>query len=85
VALGLFVYTVTGLVAYSYGRLHDRAEYRRAGFLLLAAVVLRLGLVDVWTMDLFWRIITFMVIGALFIATALFERQRDGSDTSESM
>ena len=42
--------------------------------MLLAGVIARLGLVDVWQMELFWRIITFFGVGTLFIATALLEK-----------
>ena len=74
VTIALFVYTVVGLVAYSIGRTQENAVYKRVGVLLLAAVVLRLGLVDVWVMETVWRIVTFLGIGLLFIGTALLER-----------
>jgi uncharacterized membrane protein len=84
VMAALFVYTVVGLVCYQYGRSAGRPDIRRAGMLLLGAVVLRLGLIDVWDMELLWRIMTFMGIGALFIVTALVERtQPPGSEAVE--
>ncbi|MBP6881800.1 MAG: DUF2339 domain-containing protein [Candidatus Pacebacteria bacterium] len=74
VTASLFVYTVSGLFAYSRGRETGSKVWRRIGVLLLATVILRLALVDVWGMDLVWRIVTFLGIGLLFIITALVER-----------
>jgi len=79
VTAALFTYTIFGLLAYVYGKRTEQQMFVRAGYLLLTAVVLRLALVDVWNMDPFWRIITFLGIGALFIMAALLERKPDGS------
>lgn len=76
VTLALFVYTLVGLFLYQYGHKVGKIELRRAGQLLLAFVVLRLLLVDVWEMELLWRIVTFLGIGILFIGTALLEKPR---------
>jgi len=46
--------------------------------------VLRLALVDVWNMDPFWRIITFLGIGALFIAAAFLERKPEEPVTTSN-
>jgi uncharacterized membrane protein len=74
VVVALFIYSVAGLLLYSYGRARGQAEVRYAGILLLVAVVLRLALVDVWNMEQIWKIVTFLGIGLLFILTALFEK-----------
>jgi len=74
VTIALFIYTIAGLVSYSYGRMTEHVAIKRVGVLLLATVVLRLGLVDVWSMEIIWRIVTFLGIGTLFILTALLER-----------
>lgn len=76
VTVALFVYTVAGLLAYSRGRMVGSKSWRRIGVMLLSAVILRLALVDVWGMDLVWRIFTFLGIGLLFIITALVERSQ---------
>lgn len=76
VTVSLFAYTITGLIAYSRGRTTNSKMWRRIGVLLLATVILRLALVDVWVMELVWRIVTFLGIGVLFIATALVERSQ---------
>lgn len=72
----LFVYAVTGLLMYVYGRVQEVDGMRIAAGFVLGAVVLRLLLVDVWQMEILWRVVTFVVIGALFIGTSLFERPR---------
>lgn len=73
-SIALFIYTVAGLGFHTYGRIHEMVALRRTGVLLLALVITRLALVDVWDMDPVWRIITFFGIGLLFIVTALLER-----------
>ena len=70
------MYTIVGLALYSYGRMNNVSHYKQAGIVLLGLVVLRLGLIDVWGMELLWRIVTFMGIGGLFIVTALLEGKR---------
>jgi uncharacterized membrane protein len=75
VTAALFTYTILGLLSYVYGKRSSQTMFVQAGYLLLTAVVLRLGLIDVWNMDPFWRIITFLGIGALFIIAALLERK----------
>lgn len=82
VTVALFVYTVAGLVSYSYGRVSKVNSWRHAGILMLGAVVLRLGLVDFWGMEPVWKIVTFLGIGLLFIVTALLERSQDNKNDS---
>lgn len=79
VTIALFIYTITGLTAYSYGRMTENTDIKHVGVLLLTTVVLRLGLVDVWSMEIIWRIVTFLGIGTLFIMTALLERPGSNS------
>ncbi|MCB9811199.1 MAG: DUF2339 domain-containing protein [Candidatus Nomurabacteria bacterium] len=78
VALSLFVFTVIGLGLYQYGKRTKRGDYKRAGQALLIFVVARLVIIDVWSMELLWRIVTFLGIGVLFITTALLEKQNAG-------
>lgn len=75
VSISLFVYTCAGLSLYVFGKRTNKTMYVRAGYLLLVAVVLRLGLIDVWDMEPVWQIITFLGVGALFIIAALFEKK----------
>ncbi len=83
VTIALFIYTVAGLFSYSRGRMTGSVVWKRVGVLLLSAVILRLALVDVWDMELVWRIFTFLGIGLLFIVTALLERPKENIIVSE--
>lgn len=73
ISLALFIYTVVGLFAYQYGKRKEKSDATYAGIALLSFVVLHLVLVDIWKMQLIWQVITFLGIGAMFIATALVE------------
>lgn len=70
VMISLAVYTVIGIMSYFFGKRNDRVVYRNYGAVLLILVVARLLLVDVWEMELAVRIVTFIVIGILFVSTA---------------
>lgn len=70
----LVVYTVVGLMAYSYGRMQAVTGMITYGGVLLAFVVGRLLIVDVWLMPLGARVVTFFLIGALLISTAFIGR-----------
>lgn len=81
VMVSLLVYTVAGLALYLLGSARSHRHLKLAGSILLIGVVLRLLLVEVWVMEVFWRIITFLAVGALFIAAALLERKDSASGT----
>jgi hypothetical protein len=74
VTAALLVYTLAGLIAYVYGNQMGDRSVKLAGILLLALVIGRLLLIEVWSMELLWRVVTFLGVGGLFIAAALFER-----------
>ena len=76
ISIALFVYTVVGLGLYVYGSSLTNKGIKYAGMALLVLVVLRLGLIDVWKLAIFWRIITFLGIGLLFMIAALFEKKK---------
>ena len=75
VTVALFVYTVAGLGLYVFGSSRIDKTIKYAGMTLLVLVVLRLGLVEVWNMDMIWRIVTFLGIGLLFMLAALLEKK----------
>jgi len=74
VMVSLFVYTIGGISAYVYGTITNKDILRLSGGGLLALVVLRLLLVDVWDMELVGRIITFFGIGLLLLSTAFIRK-----------
>ena len=74
--ISLVVYTIIGIATYLYGKTRERKMFLFYGAGLLGVVVLRLLLVDVWNMELTGRIITFFLIGILFISTAFLGRKK---------
>jgi hypothetical protein len=71
----LFSYTVIGLATYLTGDMQKRKIMYRFGLFLLIFVVGRLLIVDIWTMELTTRIITFFLIGILFMASVLLRKR----------
>ena len=80
--IALIIYTVLGIAAYIIGTRVSSKRLSLFGSLLLGGVVARLLLVEVWSMELVPRIITFFSIGTLLILTAFIRRQRKGSGDS---
>lgn len=70
----LVMYTLFGLFFYLTGRMHDHAEQRTYGAVVLGLVIARLLMVDVWGMELAGKIVTFLLIGTLLISTAFIGR-----------
>jgi hypothetical protein len=80
--ISLVIYTLVGLSLYFAGGVYTRKGMRVGGATLLGFVAARLLLVDVWDMDLAGRVITFFLIGALFISTAFYSRTHKPTATS---
>lgn len=76
VLLSLFVYTVVGLGTYFVGLFNMREVLKKYGAVLLMLVVLRLILVDVWHMELALRVVTFIILGVMFISTAFISKKQ---------
>lgn len=72
----LIIFTVAGLTAYFTGLYNNDIARKVYGTALLAFVVVRLIIVDVWAMELFGRVITFFAIGVLFMSTAFLTKKR---------
>ncbi|MBP7967545.1 DUF2339 domain-containing protein [Candidatus Woesebacteria bacterium] len=70
----LLVYSLIGLQAYVKGEHDNRKILYRFGMALLIFVVARLLVVEVWDMQLAMRIVTFFVIGLLFIGSVLIKK-----------
>ena len=66
----LVIYAITGIVIYIAGKLENHGKKMLTGGLLLAGVVVRLLLVEVWNMEVTARVIVFILIGILLIAAA---------------
>ncbi len=74
--VSLVVFTILGLSSFVYGRASQHIHFKYAGGILLAFVVGRLLLVDVWDMSLLERFITFFMVGILLISTAFYGRKK---------
>ncbi len=71
----LLVYSAIGLQSYVRGERDNRKILYRFGMALLIFVVVRLLVVEVWDMQLSMRIVTFFVIGLLFIGSVLIKKK----------
>ena len=76
VLFSLFIYTIVGLVSYFVGLFNEYHVLKRYGAVVLSLVVLRLILVDVWQMELALRVVTFIVLGVMFISTAFISKKQ---------
>lgn len=84
VGISLTIYAIIGLGCYIYGKVNQRLVYRNYGATLIILVVVRLVLIEVWDMDLVVRIITFFVIGLLFVATAFIGNDEKPVDVNQN-
>ena len=76
VMFSLVVYVLCGVATYFYGTFSSSSGLKVYGAALLLASVARLLLVDVWQMELPARILTFFIIGAIFLSTAFIRKQQ---------
>ncbi|MFZ2522554.1 MAG: DUF2339 domain-containing protein [Minisyncoccia bacterium] len=76
VLISLFIYTAIGLYLYLTGVYSVNNLTKSLGAIILLVVVVRLILVDVWKMDLVFRVITFILIGTMFISTAFLSKSK---------
>ena len=72
----LLIYTICGIAAYFSGLYSNDMARKTYGIILLAFVVIRLISVDVWQMELFGRVITFLAIGVLLMGTAFLTKRK---------
>lgn len=75
VMIALIIYTIIGLIVYFYGIIKEKILATYYGAFLIAFVVLRLLLVDLWNMEPNYRIVTLFLIGILLISTAFWGRK----------
>lgn len=74
VTLSLITYSLIGLALYIKGQTNDSRWLKKVGITILVLVVLRLLIIDVWDLALTGRIITFLIIGLLFMSTAFLTK-----------
>jgi len=76
VIISLVIYTVCGLYAYLYGKLHANKVILFYGGAILGFVVARLLFVEIWSMTIGGKIVTFFAIGALLMSTAFVGKKK---------
>ncbi|MFA6520348.1 MAG: DUF2339 domain-containing protein [Candidatus Paceibacterota bacterium] len=72
----LVIFTIFGLIAYFAGLYGKDMARRTYGATLLGFVVFRLIFIDVWDMELFGRVVTFLAIGVLLMSTAFITKNK---------
>ncbi|MBI4136809.1 DUF2339 domain-containing protein [Candidatus Roizmanbacteria bacterium] len=70
------LYTLIGLGTYVKGQIENRKVMNKFGLILLLFVVARLLIVEVWIMQLAWRIVTFFAIGLLLMGSVLIRKAK---------
>jgi uncharacterized membrane protein len=75
----LLIYAIAGIGCFSEGRQTGNSTLRLVGGALIALVTARLLLYEVWNMELTGRIITFTIMGLLFLSTAFLRKSPKGS------
>ncbi len=78
-AVSLIIYTLVGVKFYVNGINNHYLPYRIVGGILLVIVVGRLFLIEFWEMSIIVRIITFFVVGVLFISASFFVKSRNNN------
>jgi hypothetical protein len=74
--MALLVYTAIGIASYFSSKGKYAHTLHRFGQLVLAGVVARLLLVEVWSLDISGRIVVFAIVGIALISTAFAARNR---------
>lgn len=74
----LIVYTLAGLGIYMYGVTQESKGFRLYGSILIGFAIVRIVIIDVWSMELFGKVIVFIVVGALLMSTAFIAKKKPG-------
>ncbi len=73
-AVTLTIFTIVGIFMYMYGLKEQHLWTKRFGLTLTCFVIARLLLAEIWSMSLGPRIITFFIIGIIFIASVFVRK-----------
>lgn len=79
--ISLGIYTIAGILFYVVGKKLKQKMVRYLGLIFVWGVVARLVFVEVWAMSLVGKVITFFMVGGLFMGTAFLE-QGDDNDVN---
>ncbi len=75
--LALTIFTLIGVALFYLGLKKDQAVTKIYGMVVMSLVALRLVFVEVWDMSLIGRVVTFVIIGVLFMLTAFINKSKN--------
>ncbi len=78
--VSLIIFTAAGLGLYMAGKINESKGTVFYGSALSLFVIAHLILIDVWNMDLFGKVITFLVVGALLMASAFINKKNENHE-----
>ncbi len=78
--LSLVIYTIIGVLFYVRGRRDSYGFFKAIGGIFFAIVLFRLFFVEFWAMDIVGKIVTFFIVGTLFISTTFIGRKNNSND-----
>ena len=81
--ISLIIYTIIGVLLFYYGDKNSNLSIQKIGKILLAFVIIRLLIVEIWSMPRVARIVTFvsMILGVAIAVILLFVPQSEGGDS----
>ena len=74
--ISLLIYSLAGLYFYVKGELEQRKIFYRFGMSVLIFVVARLLIVEVWSMEISYRIVTFFLTGLMFTGSVILRKSK---------
>lgn len=74
--VALIIYTLAGIFFYVAGKMSDYRFYKIVGEIFFAIVLFRLFFYEFGNMGIEGKIITFFIVGALFVSTTFFGRKK---------
>ena len=80
--VSLVIFTIAGLSLYIAGKVRNSSGAVLYGSTLSLFVIAHLLLIDVWNMDLFGKVVTFLIVGALLMGSA-FIGNKSGNNESK--
>ncbi len=82
--LSLILFTLIGVVFYAMNKVSGKKMYYFISKSLFLVVLIRLFLVEFWMMNIAQKIVTFLVVGALFISTTFIGRNDNEQKSLET-